>query len=44
MGFFECLGMLITPRNSLKFRFLVDSNLTHRKDCRSEGTVSRRRD
>jgi hypothetical protein len=28
MGFFECLGMLIIPRNSLKFRLLVDSNPT----------------
>jgi hypothetical protein len=26
--FFECLRMLIIPRNSLKFRFLVDSNPT----------------
>jgi hypothetical protein len=26
MGFFECLGMLIIPRNSVKFRLLVDSN------------------
>lgn len=27
-GFFECLRMLIIPRNSLKFRLLVDSNAT----------------
>jgi hypothetical protein len=44
MGFFECFGMLIIPRNSLKFRLLVDSNLTHRKDCNSEGTASRKGD
>ncbi len=40
-GFFECLRMLIIPRNSLKFRLLVDSNLTHRKHCRFEGKASR---
>ncbi len=28
MGFFECLGMVIISRNSLKFRLLVDSNRT----------------
>jgi hypothetical protein len=28
IGSFECLGMLIIPRNSLKFRLLVDSNPT----------------
>jgi hypothetical protein len=27
-GFLECLRMLIIPRNSLKFRLLVDSNPT----------------